>query len=381
MVWQKKLVASFLCLLVLGSGGYLVKDYHDYRVSQEKLASLQKEAVKESHLKNIDADFDKNMLRSVNLTKLKVQNGDTAMWLYVPETKIDGPVMQEPKVGEYLYDLNGFDKTYNGAGSFLIPKSPAQADGSKGEDAHTLILGHRMAGYNGEWQFSHLPVYWADKTKALDRPYIYTYSEGKAQRWLVWAASDMTSKDRPYVTPLPLNSPEYENMLDQVEAQARYTMADKPKASMQTLMLSTCHTADHGSEARFLLAAVLDAEYDYKTKTYKDMRDYAAQDIWTNKNKKAYEAGLYQLEQGYRDKKFKYDEDLAQAKKDHQADMDQLDREIEDLSLEIRLRRSGASAEDVLRALDEKKLERRKGEGHGQKDRQTLSPVDGQVGP
>lgn len=265
-------VISLVIAVAIGCFAYIIKDRNNFNKNKseaDKLLELSKtpEPV-------VKADIDSNLLRRIDFDELTVKNSDATRWLYVPGTKLDSPVMQEQVPGRYFYDLRGFNKQWNGCGSFLVPAHSGEIS-----DAHTLILGHRMNSYNGEWQFSELPIRWGSKQGAEAYQYVYVYHKDRAQRWRVWAGMDADPEDMIYDTPYRLGSDDYENMLNHIAEYSRYTVGDRPTKTNETLILSTCSQVGYVWK-RFALTCVLDAEYYYDEGRYVNVGDNLAYNFW-----------------------------------------------------------------------------------------------------
>lgn len=247
--------------------------------------------------------MDANLLRRIDFASLQSVNTDATRWMSVPGTAIDSYVLQEQQVGRYRYDLTNIYGRYNGSGSFLVPAATRDDAGNLPDDAHTLILGHRMNSYNGEWQFSELPTRWASAEGASAHPYVYIYHGDRAERWRVWAGMDAYASDEIYDIPYELGSEDYGEMLGHVRSSARYLVGDAPDKDTRTLFLSTCNRPNGGALMRFALVLVPDATYFYDTGEYVDMSDARAESRWRAvheaeeaKNVEAWEQAVHDAE-------------------------------------------------------------------------------------
>lgn len=250
---NRKVSIAVVCisLLLLGIAGYVgyeyYKDYKLYQNQQEERGALAK------FVTNDDA-----MERRIDFQGLQKINPHITRWVYVPNTAIDDPVVQEQSVGVYKYSFNNIYGRWNGAGTFLVPARNRDGNGNMVDEDHLMILGHRLNSNHGEWQFSELPVRWGDERGALAYPYIYIYYEEKVEKYRVYTAGQSyASSDAEYQTPYMLKTLRYQDMLDSVVAKARYVI--EPRATMydKTLMLSTCN-GDLRSDGTFHLHAVLE---------------------------------------------------------------------------------------------------------------------------
>lgn len=293
-------IAVFTLGVIVAGGWYIYKDYgqheDDTKVSEQLIKDVVKEPEKkpEADVKPVgyQSVMDSNLLRQIDFGTLLSQNEDATRWMYVPGTAIDAAVMQEKTVNQYYYDLRGFNKNYNGAGSFLVPASPKDSDVNIADDAHTLVLGHRMNSYNGEWQFSNLPTRWGDAASASEYPYIYIYYGDRAERWRVWAGIDAWGSDMLYDIPYELGSEDYESLISHMRELSRYELIEAPDKDTRTLVLSTCNRPNGGAWIRFALACVPDVTYYYETQTYVDMNDNRLYQNWVSANKVEYDANI-----------------------------------------------------------------------------------------
>lgn len=286
-----------IVLLVVAAGGvaYLMRDY----IHMQQNANVQAEVAKEVTVvpeepepeaeESFVYDIDENLLRTIDFDSLKARNSDVETWMYVPGTGIDAYVMREPYVGQYRYDLRGLDREYNGCGSFLLPAEPDGAD-----DAHQLLLGHRMISYNGteDWQFSMLPVRWGDADGVAEYPYVYLYYPDHSERWLVWCAVDAWWDDAIYQIPYELGADDYEQLLSHTADISRYQVGRTPDKWTRTLYLSTCNRPNGGALMRFCLVLVPDVRYYYDTGELVWCDDEQSMRAWQMRNGESEQTAL-----------------------------------------------------------------------------------------
>lgn len=218
-----------------------------------------------------DSDDDEwvdGMDRRIDFDYLNNVNSDICAWLYLPDPYVDMPVLQEQTV-DYTYYLNhNYEGGYSSSGSLLTPAIPGGLD-----DAHMLIFGHNMGSYSSV-MFSALPRTFCYSDFAHDNPYLYMYYPDRVERWTVYSAANTWSSDIIYDIPYTLGSDDYGSLIDSIEAESLYTVADKPDKNTRTIILSTC-TGDNGTQARFYVSYVPD-----KVKYYdKSESDESSSDI------------------------------------------------------------------------------------------------------
>lgn len=279
-------MAVILGVAAIGAAAYVYKSdqdqQHDAKVVSSVASQVVSDAVESNGDAVVDDTMDKALLRRVDFGHLKGENSDVESWLYVPDTGIDEVVMREPVVNQYKYDLRDWLGRRNSSGTFLFPAEDKDSDGNCVDDAHQLLLGHRMINWRGgDWQFSKLPTRWATAKGASDYPYVYLYYGDHSERWRVYAGVDAWDSDMIYDQPYEIGSDRYESLLTHVSGIARYTVGDMPDRYTRTLMLSTCNRPNGGALRRFVLVCVPDAQYYYDTKVYLDMKDKASYDAWT----------------------------------------------------------------------------------------------------
>lgn len=179
---------------------------------------------------------------------LEKQNSDIMAWLYVPNTNISYPVLQEQTFGEYYYATHDVYHNKIISGGIFTPNTAGD------EDAHFLILGHNM---KNDTMFGTLDYY---KTKSFcsSNPYIYIYYPDRTEKWQVWTAYQTMMDDAVYDLPYQFGSVEYDALIASMDKNKWYeTTATKPSINDRTLTLSTCDNFDGEHEGRFIVNAVL----------------------------------------------------------------------------------------------------------------------------
>lgn len=253
----------------------------DYQSNQAGIVATGEEGEKSEENKEFMSFIDKYLKRQIDFVTLREENSDIDQWLYYPDSKLDYPVVMEPEVGKYHYDMIGFDGTWTGAGTPLIPKSPGE------RDFRTLILAHRMINYYGDddYLFSNLPNRWVDKATAENHQFIYTYKDNKAYRWRIWTGLPLKGDNMLYKTPYQKGGEDYRELLDHIEGITSYTIGDKPSVTTPTLMLSTCsRSADEVNVGRFVVVFKLDLIYDKDSNSLKYFLDEDRVDTWKREN-------------------------------------------------------------------------------------------------
>lgn len=201
-------------------------------------------------------EIDDGLLRRIDFEALQTVAPDATRWMWMPDSDVDAPVVQESIDGEWYYSQRDVYGNGNSGGSFLVPASPS---------AHLVILGHAMPSVYGEWMFSHLQRRFSSRSGADERPYLYVYYPDHSERWRVWAAVDAAADDMIYDLGYELGSDAYGRMIEHVVDVARYCTEDAPSVWSPLLMLSTCQFLAHDGIERFAVFYVPDESYWYDT--------------------------------------------------------------------------------------------------------------------
>lgn len=194
---------------------------------------------------------DENMYREIDWNELKNINEDIVAWLYIPDTNIDYPILQEQEVGGQYYLHHDYKGEYLYAGSVFTPKQPYE----EVEDGHLLLFAHRMK--DKTIMFSSLYEYYADEELMLQHQYAYVYTEEKTERYIVWGIANAKSNDSVYMLPYPLGSKEYEELISYLSDKLNNIEENKPTKDDRTLVLSTCSGSTGGSD-RFYVVLKMD---------------------------------------------------------------------------------------------------------------------------
>lgn len=117
--------------------------------------------------------------------KLKETNEDIYAWIYIPDTKIDYPVLQDPKELNYYLDHN-VDRT-TGYPASIYTQYINKTDFT---DRNTVIYGHNMKDGT---MFAGLHQY-EDVDYIVSHPYIYIYTEDYTYVYEVYASAEFNNK-------------------------------------------------------------------------------------------------------------------------------------------------------------------------------------------
>lgn len=201
--------------------------------------------------KGLNTNFDENMTRIIDWNALKNINNDIIGWLYIPNTNIDYPILQEQEAGKQYYLHHDYKKDEVYAGSVFTPKEPY----NDVDDAHILLFAHRMKNRN--IMFSSLQDYYSDLNTILENRYVYIYKEDSIERWSVWCTKSAESNDNIYLLPYYLGSEQYKNLILEIKNTSDNIVDDSPTENEKILVLSTC-SGEVGGSNRFYVVFKID---------------------------------------------------------------------------------------------------------------------------
>lgn len=221
-------ILGFLSLFVLVGAiicfGMGVKEAAPYVKSNLDYIEIRKNVMEPAKEESQETIPD----REINWKKLHKINEDIVGWIYVPDTKIDYPIMAGDAKNYYL--KHNYKKEYNILGSIFLP------DQMDLNDAHLLFYGHNMKSGRMFGQLSNYSSkdYWSDHKNV----YVYTPTENR--NYQVFSAFSTTTKHKLYQQGYVRHTPEYEQLLDSLVSDGTYSKETSFDNGIQTLTLSTC---------------------------------------------------------------------------------------------------------------------------------------------
>lgn len=221
---------------------------------EQSIIELKNSVLKENNnipSKEQPFNVDKNMNKHIDWDNLNSINKDIVGWIYIPNTNIDYPILQEQNFGEQYYLHHDYKKDEVFSGSVFTPKQPY--DGV--DDAHMLLFAHRMK--NKEIMFSNLENYYCDSYEMIKHQYAYLYKKNHIERWIVWCTKNTSSDDDMYTLPYHLKSEQYQSLIQNTKYTANNLIGNEPSANEKILILSTC-SGDVGGSDRFFVVFKLD---------------------------------------------------------------------------------------------------------------------------
>lgn len=220
----RKVILFISICVFLYSAFQLASIFYNYYQIEKETEELTQEVVK------VEEDDNDPLHRVVDFDKLKKTNQDVVGWLYIPDTKIDEPVLKGKTNDTYL--RTDIYKKSNSAGSIFVD----ERNKNPFKDDNTILYGHNMK--NGS-RFHNLRYYTKDDYfKAHQTMYIYL-PDGTINVYDIFASdiidaySDLYSVDVDY-------SKFVKNILGGASVKAEVDEKDSP-----IVMLSTCYSTDN----------------------------------------------------------------------------------------------------------------------------------------
>lgn len=248
---KKILIVTFLSIIAVLLFGFGVwNNMNEVAKVKEVLDTdeeLQNEVIKPLSVAQQPSEKEKEQPFTVdievNFDTLKETNQDIIAWLYLPDTYISFPVLQERTLMEYYYLDHDYTGKHIWSGSIFTPAEPLGV-----EDAHMLLFGHNSK--HDEIMFSNLHDFYGTYEAGKSHSFLYLLYPDRTERWELWCAVETTSDDPAYEIPYQLGTDSYQELLENMEKKALYTDGNIPSKNEKILVLSTCNGAA-GSAKRF----------------------------------------------------------------------------------------------------------------------------------
>ena len=180
----------------------------------------------------------------VDFVALKAICEDVVGWIYIPDTRVNYPIVQGEDNDQYLYHL--LTGEYNSSGSIFLDAEVA-GDFS---DPNSIIYGHNMKNksmFGDLVEYKKQAFFDAHPTAMLMTPeknyYVHLYSGYVVDSWGdAWIKSFAEG--------------EFEAWLSDTKEKSRFTSDVIPTAEDKVLTFSTCTYDTH--DARFVLHGILE---------------------------------------------------------------------------------------------------------------------------
>lgn len=190
-------------------------------------------------------------LLDIDLDALREENEDVIGWIYIPDTKVNYPLLQWTDNEFYL---NHTWKQSNNASGAIFMEYQNKPDFS---DFNTIIYGHNMRNGDmfGTLHYYRRPNYWES------HPYVYIAMDQGILRFDVFAAQSASTKSIIYGLGIE-TEPRKEEFIRFAQDYSFFESNVVPTAEDHILTLSTCTGAGHAN--RWVVLSILNEEASYK---------------------------------------------------------------------------------------------------------------------
>ena len=206
----------------------------------KKEDSSKAEDKKEEEKKEEDKKDEEIAPRIFQIEKIdaaRQTNVDTAGWLYIPNTKIDDPVMQGKDNDEYLRITE--TRQPDIFGCYFVDFRNLLDLGREYMSKNTIIYGHSDYKDNPDGKkFSQLYHYAKDIDFVRNNPYIYFSTGEEDLVWKVFAVF-YTDINFNYIQTDPTDE-EFMKIVEEAVAKSEYIIDEKITKDDKILTLSTC---------------------------------------------------------------------------------------------------------------------------------------------
>ncbi|MCR5032296.1 MAG: class B sortase [Lachnospiraceae bacterium] len=253
------ILVLLFCIGVFCYAGYqLASIYLEYGKAESEYKELVSDFqvpvdTDDTDTENVTSSGDKEELDpmgwpryAVDIETLQQLNSDIIGWIYIPDTKVNYPVVRGEDNSYYINRT--FRLTYNSSGSIFMD----YANQPDFTDLNTILYGHNMK--NGA-MFGSLKKYYQEEGYAYDHPYFYIYTPDKKwNKYQIFSCyhtqADSSSYD--YVT-----EDMYEKYVQRAKSHSAFNLGvDVDTENKKTIVtLSTCSGKTGGTQ-RFLIHGV-----------------------------------------------------------------------------------------------------------------------------
>ena len=208
--------------------------FHEYKKNKDVYKDVRKIVLKEDEKSNKDVSVENSnniILGSKEYTDLKARNEDFLLWIYIPGTNIDYPVVKAKNNEEYLYkNFNG--EANNGGCIFMDSRNQSV------EDDNVVIHGHNMKDKSMFGTLSNLLK--ADYLNENKK--IYIYLENKILEYEIFSVYTNNEEINPYKTNFNADE-EFNEYINNVRRKSFYNLDYVDNGTREILTLSTCTNA------------------------------------------------------------------------------------------------------------------------------------------
>ena len=197
---------------------------------------------------NDDSDKEKDLLlRFINFEGLKEVNPDVSGYIYIPNTKVDYPILKETVPNIFYYQTHNINKQSDVYGSIF-----ELCDEQVGENSPVdWLFGHHMS--SGE-MFAEILKF--ENQDFVDTP-VYIYREDERTQYKVAAVCALNKNDMVYDFGAYDRSDKelYQALIDHINANNEVTTDVELTTDTDIVILSTCK-GRHGSSTRCIVVCV-----------------------------------------------------------------------------------------------------------------------------
>ena len=177
----------------------------------------------------VEDDEYMKMLKDINLEALREKNPAVVGWIFIPDCKINYPIVQGEDNHYYL--KHTWDNRQSAAGAIFM-ESTNEADFS---DPRTILYGHNMSNSS---MFSSLTRYDTEKNWKK-YPYVYLVTDEGVLRYEIYSSYKAEVESGTYA--LELEDERYRSaFINMTKEEARYETGITPAVTDRLLTLSTC---------------------------------------------------------------------------------------------------------------------------------------------
>lgn len=233
-----------ICVCVFVYSAYqLCRIFYEYYLIEKQTEGLIAEYIETVDPDEVENDSDDPYKRIINFKELKQMNEDVIAWLYIPDTKIDEPVLKGENNETYI--RTGIDKKPSHAGCIFID----EINEPDFQDQNTIFYGHRLK--NGS-RFHNIGKY-VKKDFFDEHPYIYLYlPDGSLNVYKIYAISELSAYSELYHKDIDYQQ-YIQTFLENAIQKCEISEEEAP-----LIMLSTCVAAE--GDARYALSARLEKQ-------------------------------------------------------------------------------------------------------------------------
>lgn len=239
--WQ---VADILLEYRKGTNTYDALEYYISIPETERDSEQPQNGAQADPETMADPSDSEDPFPKVDFAALQAINEDVVGWIYIPDTRVNYPILQGEDNDEYLYHL--LTGEYNTSGSIFLDADVA-ADFS---DQNSIIYGHNMKNksmFGDIVDYKKQAFFDAHPTAMLMTPeknyYVHLYSGYVIDSW-----GDAWKKS--------FADGEFEAWLNAAKEKSRFASDVVPTAQDKVLTFSTCTYDTH--DARFIVHGILE---------------------------------------------------------------------------------------------------------------------------